>query len=172
METKEKHDELSLEASAEVSDGQKSEQPVKKPFKESAMLFLKFTVFSLGAGIIQVVSFTLLNELAGLDYWVSTIIALALSVVYNFTVNRKFTFKSAANVPKAMALAFLFYVPFTPYQYFGTKFLTATHGWNEYLVLLIFIIQNFILEFLWCRYVVYRNNINNVQEKKQDKKDN
>lgn len=159
METEEKID--------EASAGQDSAQQSNKSFKESAILFLKFTVFSLGAGIIQIVSFTLLNELAGLDYWVSTVIALALSVLYNFTVNRKFTFKSAANVPKAMALAFLFYVPFTPYQYFGTKFLTATHGWNEYLVLLIFIVQNFILEFLWCRYVVYRNNINNAPDKKK-----
>lgn len=139
----------------------------EKSNKETWMQFLKFTVFSLGAGIIQFASFALLNELAGIDYWVSYFISLVLSVLYNFTINRKFTFKSAANVPKAMLLAFLFYVPFTPYSLWLTDFLTKGNGWNEYLVLLICMVQNFILEFLWCRFVVYRKDINTAPDKKK-----
>lgn len=132
----------------------------KKTAKELSMQFLKFTIFSLGAGIIQIVTFTLLNEIAHLDYWVSYFISLILSVLYNFTVNRKFTFKSTANVPLAMCLILLFYTAFTPYSLWLTDFLTMTKLWNEYLVLIIVMVQNLILEFVWCRFVVYRKKIN------------
>ena len=142
----------------------------KKPFKEKIILFLKFTAFSLGAGIIEIVSFTLLNELFRakifrhkvfhLEYGVSYFTALVLSVLYNFTLNRRFTFKSAANVPLAMTMVFLFYCAFTPYSIWWMEFFAKKKGWNEYLVLAIVMVQNLILEFLWCRYVVYRKNIN------------
>jgi putative flippase GtrA len=137
----------------------------KKSSKETFIQFLKFTAFSLGAGIIELVSFTLLNELTGLDYWASYFIALVLSVLYNFTVNRRFTFKSAANIPLAMLMVFLFYCAFTPYSIWLTDFLDVRHDWNEYLVLLIVMVQNLILEFLWCRFVVYRKNINTAAKK-------
>lgn len=53
---------------------------------------VKFTLFSVSAGVIQIGSFTLLNELLHLDYWVSYLIALILSVLWNFTLNRRYTF--------------------------------------------------------------------------------
>ncbi len=123
---------------------------------------LKFTLFSISAGVIQTAVFTLLNELLKLDHWVSYFIALACSVLYNFTLNRKFTFKSAKNVPVAMLLAALFYVFFAPYSIYLTDFLTLK-GLNEYLVLFINMVQNLALEFLWCRFIVYRNNIDTAK---------
>jgi len=68
---------------------------------------IKFTLFSISAGIIQIVSFTLLNELTPLSEHISYLIALVLSVLWNFTFNRRYTFQSAGNVPKAMALVAL-----------------------------------------------------------------
>ncbi len=126
--------------------------------RETLIQFIKFLCFSLGAGIIQTIIFTLLNELANLNYWTSYLIALIISVLYNFTVNRKFTFKASNNIQKSMILALLFYVFFTPYSTLLTKYLTNTQGWNEYLVLFICMAQNMILEFLWSKFIVYKNN--------------
>ena len=91
---------------------------------------LKFLMFSVSAGVVQIVSFTLLNEVAGLKEWVSYLIALSLSVLWNFTFNRKFTFQSAGNVPKAMCLVALFYVVFAPASTWLENYLTGI-GWNE-----------------------------------------
>jgi len=143
----------------------------KKTFKEISIQFLKFTAFSLGAGIIQILSFTLFNEVVFKQnyYWISYTISLVLSVLYNFTVNRRFTFKSAANVPLAMLMVFLFYCAFAPYSIWLEHYLTVTKGWDggmAYLVTFINMVQNLILEFLWCRFVVYRKNINDRKDKK------
>ncbi len=153
---------------------EKETAPKKKlSAKENFTQVVKFVLFSCGAGIIQFGSFTLLNELLHLNYWVSYLIALVLSILYNFTVNRRFTFKSANNIPAAMALVFLFYCAFTPYSTWLTDFLTVKKGWNEYLVLIVCMVQNLILEFLWCRFVVYRKSINsNSLAKKQEENGN
>lgn len=128
--------------------------------KENFVQVIKFILFSCGAGIIQLGSFTLMNEIIKWNYWTSYLISLVLSVLYNFTVNRRYTFKSANNVPIAMGLVFLFYAAFTPYSTWLTDFLTMKKGLNEYLVLFICMAQNLTLEFLWCRFVVYRKSIN------------
>lgn len=127
--------------------------------RQNTVQFIKFTLFSASAGIIQAVSFTLLNELAHLPYWPCYLIALILSVIYNFTVNRKFTFKSAANIPKAMMKIFGYYLVFTPLSTWWFDRLTAL-GWNEYIVLAGTMLINFITEFLFTRFVVYKNSIN------------
>ena len=75
---------------------------------------LKFLLFSISAGVIELAAFSLLNELTAWSYWPCYLIALALSVLWNFTLNRRYTFQSANNVPKAMALVFAFYCVFTP----------------------------------------------------------
>ena len=75
---------------------------------------LKFTLFSISAGAIEMASFALLNELLHGSYWPCYLIALTLSVLWNFTLNRNFTFQSANNVPQAMALVLLYYCAFTP----------------------------------------------------------
>lgn len=120
---------------------------------------LKFTLFSVSAGIIQVVSFTLMNELLVLPYWPAYLISLVLSVVWNFTLNRRYTFQSAANVPIAMAKIFGFYLVFTPLStWLGA--LAEGSGINEYLVLAVTMLSNFVLEFLFSKFVVYRGQEN------------
>lgn len=127
--------------------------------KEEFFKFFLFAVFSLSAGAIQIISFTLLNELCTLPYWPSYLIALILSVLYNFTINRRFTFKSASNIPVAMLWIFAFYCVFTPLSTLWGNAL-ANIGWNEYIVLLGTMAINLITEFLWCRFFVYKNSIN------------
>lgn len=126
--------------------------------KVSLGQMIKFTLFSISAGIIQTLSFTLLNEFLSLPYWVSYITALVLSVLWNFTFNRRYTFRSDGNVPRAMVLVFLFYVAFTPLSAWWGDALTRI-GWNEYLVLAFTMIINFVSEFLYQRFVVYRKTI-------------
>jgi putative flippase GtrA len=121
--------------------------------------FIKFTLFSISAGIIQALSFTLLNELTGFPYWPSYLIALILSVVWNFTFNRRYTFRSTANIPKAMLLVFLYYAAFTPMSTLWGDALTRI-GWNEYIVLGGTMIINFVTEFLFQSFVVFRKTMN------------
>ena len=119
---------------------------------------LKFTLFSISAGLIEIGTFTLLNEFTKLPYWASYLIALALSVLWNFTLNRKFTFKSAANVPIAMLKVAAYYAVFTPLSTLLEHFLTGL-GWNEYLVTGINMALNFVTEFLYQRFFVFGNSI-------------
>lgn len=127
--------------------------------KQHAIQFIKFTLFSASAGVIQAGSFTLLNETTGWSYWPSYLIALVLSVVYNFTLNRRYTFKSAANIPIAMMKVFGYYLIFTPLSTWWGEALTNL-GWNDYIVLGGTMLTNFITEFLFTKYVVYRYTIN------------
>ena len=115
---------------------------------------VKFTLFSISAGVIQVVSFAVL-ELFIQDYWIPYLISLVLSILWNFTLNRRYTFKSAANVPVAMAKVFGFYLVFTPLStYLGN--LAEGAGINDFIILIITMLANFVLEFLFCKFVVYR----------------
>lgn len=121
---------------------------------------LKFLLFSVSAGIIQIGLFTLLNELLlpG-HYWLSYLIALVASVLWNFTFNRRYTFKSDGNVARAMLLVAGYYCVFTPLSVWLEAWLTADMLWNEYLVTGINMVLNFTTEFLFQRFVVYRNEI-------------
>ena len=126
--------------------------------------FIKFTLFSLSAGLIEIGTFTLLNEVAHLPYWVSYLTALVLSVVWNFTLNRKFTFKSAANVPVAMLKVAAFYAVFIPLSTWLEHYLTTSLGWNEYLVTAINMVINFVTEFLYQRFFVFGKTIDTREE--------
>ena len=129
---------------------------------------MKFLLFSISAGVIEIGTFTLLNELLHLPYWVSYLTALVLSVLWNFTFNRKYTFQSTENVARAMSLVFLYYLVFTPLSTMLEHQLAAVHGWNEYLVTAINMVINFITEFLFQRFVVYRNSLD-TNERAQKK---
>ena len=124
---------------------------------------VKFTLFSASAGIIEIVSFALLNELLHLPYWLSYLTALVLSVLWNFTLNRKFTFQSAANVPVAMFKVACYYLVFTPLSTLLEHWLTGL-GWNEYLVTAINMILNFVTEFLYQRFFVYKDSIDTAKK--------
>ena len=132
---------------------------MKKEKKAELLRSVKFTLFSISAGLIQIGSFTLLNELFHLDYWVSYLAALVLSVLWNFTLNRRYTFHSANNMPVAMLKVALFYAVFTPASTWLEHWLTTGCGWNEYLVTAINMVLNFVLEFLYDRFYVFRGSI-------------
>lgn len=120
---------------------------------------IKFVLFSASAAIIQLGSFTLLFELCRLPEWLAYLIALVLSVIWNFTLNRRFTFQSAANLPRAMGLVFLYYLVFTPLSTLLEHYLADTMGWNAYLVTIINMVINLVTEFLYQRFVVFRRSI-------------
>lgn len=120
---------------------------------------VKFILFSISAGVIQILSFTLLNELLHLKYWISYLIALVLSVLWNFTLNRKFTFQSANNIPIAMAKVAAYYIVFTPLSTWWTAVLTEKAGVNEYIVLALTMLVNFVTEYLYQRFIVFGKSI-------------
>lgn len=129
--------------------------------------FIKFALISASAGIIEIGSFTLLTELTPLSYWPCYLIALVLSVVWNFTINRRYTFQSAGNVPVAMLKVAAYYAVFTPLSTILGNYLVETLLWNEYLVTAINMILNFATEFLFDRYVVFRDSIDTRETKKK-----
>lgn len=125
---------------------------------------IKFTLFSVSAGIIQILSFTILNEVFKMIYWPAYLLSLILSILWNFTLNRRYTFQSAANVPVAMAKVFGFYLVFTPVStYLGN--LAEGYGVNDFVILVITMLANFMLEFLYCKFVVYRGKENTLKVK-------
>ena len=132
---------------------------MKAERKKELLRSLKFLMFSVSAGVIQIVTFTLLNELVHLPYWASYLVALVLSVIWNFTLNRRFTFRSANNVPVAMLKVAAYYAVFTPLSTLLEKYLTDAVGWNEYLVTFLNMVLNFVTEYLFDTFVVFRGAI-------------
>lgn len=120
---------------------------------------VKFTLFSASAGLIELGAFALLNETLHWRYWVSYVIALTLSVLWNFTLNRKYTFKSAANVPVAMLKVAAFYLVFTPLSGALEHWYTMGLGWNEYVATALNMLLNFVTEFLYQRFFVFGKTI-------------
>ncbi|MBQ6125706.1 MAG: GtrA family protein [Erysipelotrichaceae bacterium] len=127
--------------------------------KKELLQTIKFTLFSISAGIIQISSFALFNEILKLKWWPSYLISLILSVLWNFTLNRKFTFQSASNVPVAMLKVFAYYCVFSPLStLFGNRLVAA--GWNDYLVTGINMLINLVTEYLYQKYFVFRDTLN------------
>ncbi len=143
----------------------KAQQKLKR--KQAFIRVVKFVLFSCTAGIIQIVAQTILMEVAKAPYWAAYLTGLILSVLYNFTINRKFTFKSANNVPIAMVKVAIFYAIFTPLSTWGGNELTKI-GVNEYIVMAGSMIANFVLEFLYDQFFVFRNSINTNELGKKD----
>ena len=116
---------------------------------------LKFTLFSASAGLIQIGAFALCNDVIHLPAWLGYLIALVLSVLWNFTLNRRYTFRSAASVPRAMALCTTWL----------EHWLTDVKLWNDYLVTALNMVLNLVLEFLYDRFVVFRGTIDSRDAK-------
>lgn len=129
--------------------------------KKDIFQIVKFTLFSISAGLIEVVVYALLYDVLHLDYWLAYLPSLVLSVLWNFTFNKRFTFKSAANVPIAMLKVFIFYLVFTPLTTVLGN-LAETSGVDGNLVFVITLLLNFVLEYLYCKFVVYRNQENTL----------
>jgi len=148
--------------------------------KHEAIQALKFTLFSISAGVIQIVSYTLFYELLHWAPWLSYLISLILSVLWNYTFNRRYTFRSDADVKKSMALVALFYLVFTPLSTWWTAALTGENPFtgaeassqplvNNYVVQIGTMLVNFVTEFLYQKFVVYRNTVdtNDLAKKKK-----
>jgi putative flippase GtrA len=142
----------------------KKDQNIKKEMIRG----LKFALFSVSAGIIEIVTFSLLNELTNLPYWPCYLVALILSVLWNFTLNRRYTFRSSDNVSAAMLKTLGFYCVFTPLSTILGGYLADTLLWNEYIVTLLIMLSNFTLEFIYDRFYVFRKTIdtNELAKKK------
>ena len=138
----------------EKKNGYQQSEVIRMKQKKQFWQAVKFTLFSISAGVIQIGSFALL-EIFIKDYWIPYLISLVLSILWNFTLNRRYTFKSAANVPVAMVKVFGFYRVFTPLSiYLGN--LAEGQGVNDFIILIVTMLANFVLEFLFCKFVVYR----------------
>ncbi len=137
------------------------------PVKKNAEFFrvVKFVLFSASAGLIEISSFALLNETLHWPYWLSYMIALVLSVLWNFTLNRKFTFKSAANVPVAMLKVAAYYAVFTPLTSWLEHVYTTQWGWNEYIATGVNMALNLITEFLYQRFFVFGSSLDTQKKK-------
>lgn len=131
--------------------------------KKELIRTVKFTLFSISAGIIQAGSFALLDEIFKVRYFIAYLIALILSVLWNFTLNRKITFKSANNIPIAMLKVALYYIIFTPLSTWWTKYFTEDASINEYIVLAVTMIINFITEYLYQRFFVFGKSIDTAK---------
>jgi putative flippase GtrA len=128
---------------------------------------IKFTLFSLSAGIIEISLYELLSRFTSMPYWPCYLIALVASVVWNFTLNRNFTFKSATNIPIAMCKVFIYYSIFTPISTVWGNYLVEMLHWNGTLVTILNMLLNFVTEYLYDRFFVFRNSIDTKEEKKK-----
>ena len=145
----------------------------KSDKKKEGIRVLKFFLFSVSAGVIEIVSETLLEKCLPwesmtadpqIKYWVSYLIALILSVIWNFTFNRKFTFKSATNVPVAMLKVALFYAVFTPATTFLQKYLCsfnwgAVDNLKGQFTTVINMVLNLTTEYVYDRFFVFRDSL-------------
>ena len=130
---------------------------------------VKFVFFSLSAGLIEIGAYSLLDLLTPFGYWACYLIALVLSVLWNFTLNREFTFRSAANVPVAMAKVAAYYAVFTPVTTILGNYLSETLGWNGYLVTVLNMLLNFITEYLYDRFVVFGKSLDTNERAQKQK---
>lgn len=138
---------------------------------------IKFTLISISAGLIQVGSYALLRLLISQfaegswqDYVFAYTPSLLLSVIWNFTINRKYTFKSASNVKIAMLLVLAFYAVFAPVSIILGG-IAVDNGAHPDLVFVITMLLNFVLEFLYTRYVVYKDSCDTLEQKEKDTAD-
>lgn len=156
----------------DAADGKTEEEPKQSKRSKGLKQFiqiLKFTAFSISAGVIQFVTTGALSTWTNLiPYWIAYLIGLVLSVVWNFTFNRKFTFASASNVPIAMTLVAIYYCMFTPISTFGADAIVeswkvaAGERWNDAFEMVItggMMILNFVTEFIWDKFLVFNDSV-------------
>ena len=148
--------------------------PVVLTRRQETWKFLQFVLFSISAGIVQVLMFTLLSEGAHLSYRWAYLPSLVASVLWNFTVNRRFTFKSVSNVPVAMMKVAAYYLVFTPLSTWwghaldGLRPAAADAALWEYSILAGTMLINFVTEFCVYRFWVYRHSINTSEAGKKE----
>lgn len=155
-----------VEKEKKNSNDKKGNEEILLTKKQQFLQFLKFLAFSISAGVIQLLSFELFYTWTKcLAWWPAYLISITLSVIWNFTFNRKFTFKAASNVPLAMTIVIIYYAMFIPISTFGGNALEQI-GWNGTLVTFIMMVLNFITEFFWDKFIVFNDKlINKISNK-------
>ena len=138
---------------------------MEKNSKNEFWRVVKFTLFSASAGLIEAGSITLLETVTPLPSWSCYLIGLVLSVLWNFTLNRKYTFQSAANIPIAMLKVAAYYVVFTPLSTLAVKYLTETAGWSPIFADGLNMLCNLVTEFLYQRFFVFGKSIDTAEKK-------
>ena len=129
---------------------------------------MKYFMFATSAGVIEMAMFTVFDQFTPWDYWPCYLISLVMSVLWNFTLNRKFTFKSNNNIPVAMGKVAVYYAIFTPISTILGSYLVESLMWNAYLVALISLLLNGVTEYLYQRLYVFGKSIDtNLGEKKK-----
>lgn len=88
-------------------------------------------------------------------------------MVWNFTFNRKYTFKASEHLTRDMLLVLGYYLVFTPLSTWWTAVLTGANPfigqeancaqWLKYAVEIGTMLANFVTEFLFQRFVVYKD---------------
>lgn len=143
----------------------------KKEKKTEVIRAIKFAIVSASAGIVEAVVFTAINELGNFPYYVNYLTALIASIIWCYTINRKYTFKSDKPVKVILLYAAAFYAVFTPATTLLGSWLTGSLGWNEYIATAINMALNLSLEYLYDTFVVYRNEMDNndVAKKEREK---
>ena len=143
----------------------------KKEKKVEVIRAIKFAIVSASAGIVEAIVFTAINELGDFPYYVNYLTALIASIIWCYTINRKYTFKSDKPVKVILLYAAAFYAVFTPATTLLGSWLTGSLGWNEYVATAINMALNLSLEYLYDTFVVYRNNMDNndVAKKEREK---
>ena len=140
-------------------------QKTRSKLNSEFMRFVKFGLFSISAGLIETVIFYLLGLVPFFGYWVCYLPALVASVIWNFTLNRQFTFHSAASIPAAMLKVVAYYAVFTPLSTILGDWLVEVKfaSWpaSYHIVYFCTLLANFITEFLYQRYYVFRGTIDN-----------
>lgn len=138
--------------------------------KKEFLRVFKFFLFSVSAGVIEFVSFALLDAFTPMPYWGKYLIALILSVIWNFTLNRRFTFRSAENVPIAMLKVALFYAVFTPTSTLLGNYLSEDLGWSGLLVTILNMALNLVTEYFYDRFIVFGKTLDTLKKKPRDDK--
>lgn len=143
----------------------------KKKDRKELFRAIKFAIVSMSAGIVELGTFTLMNELTNFKYWPCYLTALIASILWCYTVNRRYTFKSGKPIPVVLAYAAAFYAVFTPATTILGNYLAETLMWNEYIVTIINMTLNLTTEYLYDTYVVYRNDMDNnsLAQKEKEK---
>lgn len=133
--------------------------------KDEIIRTVKFTIFSISAGVIELFLFELFDKYTSLKYWPCYLIALIASIIWNFTLNRNYTFRSASNIPVAMFKVFCFYLVFTPVSTILGNYLAEDLGWNGTIVTIINMLCNFVTEYLYDRFYVFKDSIDSKEKK-------
>jgi len=143
-----------------TTESNKNDSGKNEKNRDELIRTVKFVLFSISAGVIEMGSFAILDALGIMDPTACSVIALIISVIWNFTLNRELTFRSANNVPIAMLKVAAFYAVFTPLvSGLFFDYLTKTCGWNDILAKALTMVINFVTEYLYDRYFVFGRSI-------------